>query len=679
MLKKTTVTEAVAAAMREGSSLMQSHSVWIPLSNLVLSPENVRRGEPEQEGIEQLASQILSTGLLNPLRVALVDGRGFVVAGGRRWRALVWLASRGLIAADEPIECRVVAEGMAVQESLSENVSIEPMHAVDQFLAFQQLAERGLSVMEIASRFGVKPRLVEQRMALAKLAPMFLDKFRAGAVSLDALQALTLSDDHELQVKVWNSLSSWERHGPAIRRKLMQQELPVKDSRVRLVGLKAYREAGGTVRSDLFGGASEAYVLDVPLLDGLLRLRLEQEAEAVRAEGWKWVEIAEEWDSAARAGFVAMKPHMRAATSAEARTIQSLRQQVEDLETAYDEADASDVAVDLRKRLMQAEHALEQAEGALLGWSDAQRALAGAVVSHRDGSVVIERGLRTVAEARAEVAGASTMNGAGGARIDEGEDDCGPVRNLAGHEVKVRPEFPDRLMASLTAHLTAAVQVRVAQSTDVALSALAASLAASLEPGSKRSAADVSLRSSVFGVRNAAIGWGESTAGRQFQELEASWALRLADRGDADWLPYFLAKGHDFVCEFIAWAVSQSLTGIQSRATKPTRMQIHGLAEAVNLDMKHWWKPTGEQYFSMMPRAKIVATVSQVCGAEVAQPLLKMSKAEVVAKAEQLMANSGWLPWPMVPVAAQAATGTEGECSAHEAGDAGVDDEDRDD
>jgi hypothetical protein len=54
------------------------------------------------------------------------------------------------------------------------------------------------------------------------------------------------------------------------------------------VTLKAYEKAGGTTRRDLFSDDdSGVYIADPALLDKLVTERLEKNAKAVRAEGWK--------------------------------------------------------------------------------------------------------------------------------------------------------------------------------------------------------------------------------------------------------------------------------------------------------------------------------------------------------------------------------------------------------
>jgi ParB family chromosome partitioning protein len=58
--------------------------------------------------------------------------------------------------------------------------------------------------------------------------------------------------------------------------------------RERFVTLAAYEQAGGGVRRDLLcDDDSGVFILDVDILDRLAGEKLEADAGAVRAEGWK--------------------------------------------------------------------------------------------------------------------------------------------------------------------------------------------------------------------------------------------------------------------------------------------------------------------------------------------------------------------------------------------------------
>ena len=158
----------------------------IPLDRLERSPANVRRTEAGKTAFAELKASIAAHGLLENL-VARSIGLGedggehyAVIAGARRLAALNDLASDGVLAADHPVPCRVIDNGAADSElSLAENVVRVAMHPADQVQAFGTLANDGASVADIAARFGVSERIVEQRLRLDNAAPEIFDAYRA--------------------------------------------------------------------------------------------------------------------------------------------------------------------------------------------------------------------------------------------------------------------------------------------------------------------------------------------------------------------------------------------------------------------------------------------------------------------------------------------------------------------
>src|SRR5271166_1201436 len=105
-----------------------------------------------------------------------------------------------------------------------------PLHPADQFEAFRALMDKGSSAADIAARFGVAEATVTKRMKLGRVSPVILDAYRAGDLSLEQVQAFTVSDDHEAQERVWSE--GGHRCKPtAIRRALTEGEIPATDKR----------------------------------------------------------------------------------------------------------------------------------------------------------------------------------------------------------------------------------------------------------------------------------------------------------------------------------------------------------------------------------------------------------------------------------------------------------------
>src|SRR5438552_2172265 len=140
----------------------------ISLNKLVAWDGNVRKTAGADTALAELAASIAAHGLLQS-RVVRKGKKGSyaVVAGGRRLEALRQLAKDGKIAEDHPVPWQVIAaEVDATEISLAENAVRERMHPADEFEAFRELIDKCSPVEDIAARFGVTPRTVEQRLKL---------------------------------------------------------------------------------------------------------------------------------------------------------------------------------------------------------------------------------------------------------------------------------------------------------------------------------------------------------------------------------------------------------------------------------------------------------------------------------------------------------------------------------
>ena len=85
----------------------------------------------------------------------------------------------------------------------------------------------------------------------------------------------------------------------SIRDTLTEAHIDADCKLARFVTVEAYQAAGGAVLRDLFDAESAGWITDPALLNRLAAEKLEREAESVRAQGWKWVEIMPDvaWDT----------------------------------------------------------------------------------------------------------------------------------------------------------------------------------------------------------------------------------------------------------------------------------------------------------------------------------------------------------------------------------------------
>ena len=265
----------------------------------MLSQSNVRRIKAGVS-IEELAQDIARRTLLQSLTVRpVLDGDGAetgmfeVPAGGRRYRALELLVKQKRLSRTAPVPCVVRTEGLAEEDSLAENVQRAPLHPLDQFRAFRDLHEKGMSEEEISAAFFVSIQVVKQRLKLASVSSKLLEIYSEDGMTLDQLMAFTVNPDPERQEQVWEALQRSHNKEPYyIRRLLTEGAIRASDKRAQFVGIEAYEAASGDVMRDLFQQDDGGWLQNPVLLDRLVAGKLECEAATVRSEGWKWVEVA---------------------------------------------------------------------------------------------------------------------------------------------------------------------------------------------------------------------------------------------------------------------------------------------------------------------------------------------------------------------------------------------------
>ncbi|GLI95568.1 ParB/RepB/Spo0J family partition protein [Methylocystis echinoides] len=370
----------------------------IALDKLVASDANVRRIKAGVS-VEDLAEDIARRGLLQSLNVRpLVDGDGAeigkygVIAGGRRLAALKLLVKQKRLAKSAPVPCIVKGDGVEEEDSLAENTMREALHPLDQFRAFKNLHDQGLSVDDIAARFFVGAQAVRQRLKLAAASPKLLDLYVTEELSLEQLMAFCVTDDHARQEEVWEALSrSYDKGSHAIRRQLTQGAVRASDKRAQFVGIETYEAGGGIVLRDLFNRDDGGWLQDAALLDRLAREKLEQAAEAIREEGWKWSETAIDFPYGHTNGLGLLPGTQAPLTDEEQARYDATVAEYDRLSEERESADDFPEEVDRRMAELEAEIAAVDERSAI--YEPTEIARAGVFVSvDYDGHLKVERG-----------------------------------------------------------------------------------------------------------------------------------------------------------------------------------------------------------------------------------------------------------------------------------------------
>lgn len=642
---------ATAAAVEVAVKLVSVESgkpLAVPLNKLHLSARNVRKVRDEAS-IPALAAMILASGgLLNPLAVVpektkSTKGATFgVVAGGRRLAALKWLVAHKKLAADAPVTCRVFGSERGVGVSLTENASQEAMHPVDQLEAFKQLVAEGKTVGQIAAAFGVSPLTVERRLKLANLAPVFLEMFRQGEIEQAQMQALALADDPGQQLAVWNSLPSYGRTAYHIAQMLTDEEVRASEPVARFVGLEAYREAGGAVRTDLFADEGGAFLQDGDLLNRLAIQKLEAKAEECREQGWKWAEARMSF-SPYTGEFGRLLPEPREPSKDERKEFDRLEsdrlailERLDALEDAGQAQDGMDEQQEAEWRALDEQREAldeisEAMEAALQEWAPAARASAGVIVSFdREGRFALTEGL-VRKEDRQQVAGVDALD-------------------LGSSKPKPRAEFSAKLCENLTAHRTVAVAAALTQQPKLALAGLLLTLIVHDREPWHGSPLSVRFTDNRNKIGKDAIEYEQSEAAAVMAAADAR-AEQLPKDGDA-LFEALQAMELPALVELLSVYVGRAY---EVFSATPERTVARGfdmarlIERALKIDMADWWAPTAARFLNHVPKSKMIEAVTEACGAQAAQPLAAMKKADAVAAAAAALEGKRWLPSTLQP------------------------------
>lgn len=638
--------------MNNPETISLSQSRDIPFNKLVLSDRNVRRIQTGLS-IEELAEDIAQRSLLQSLSVRPMAGReGFyeVQAGGRRYRALERLVAQKQLAADAPIPCIVREDGILEEDSLAENVQRQNLHPLDQFRAFQTLRDQGLGIDDIAARFFVTSQIVKQRLKLASVSPKLLDIYAADGMKLEQLMAFTVSDNHIRQEQVWDAVSqSYNQSAHQIRRLLTENAVETDDKRVRFVGIEAYEAAGGGVLRDLFSEDGDGWVQDVGLLDRLVSEKLALEAEAIKAEGWKWLQVAVDFPYGHTHGLRRIEGEEEPLSAEEEGRRAALTDEKEEIERQYSQDDSEEIPDDVERRLILIEEMLEEIDDRPLRYDPAAIARAGAFVSiDEDGCLEVERGFVRPEDDKADP---DAADGEDEAEVPDhsscivlSSGQASSADSEESEEDGLKP-LSDRLVMELTAHRTLALRDALANDPDTAFLAVLHALALqTFYRFAMESCLEITAKRVGFSVQGPDL--KDCAAAKAIEERHALWEKRLPkDENDLwDILRTFDADSRNAL---FAHCAALTVNAVQEPWNRAPGRKRHAdqIACALALDMATTrWQPTVANYLGRVSKARILDVVTEAKGAAAAELIGHLRKTDMAQQAERMLAGTGWLP-----------------------------------
>ena len=629
----------------------------IALDKLVASDANVRRIKAGVS-VEDLAEDIARRGLLQSLAVRpVVDDEGgetgafAVSAGGRRLAALKLLVKQKRLAKNAPVPCIVKTDGIEEEDSLAENTMREALHPLDQFRAFKNLKDQGVTIDEIAARFFVGAPVVRQRLKLAAASQKLLDLYVAEELSLEQLMAFCVTDDHARQEEVWETLSrSYNKEPYTIRRLLTGGAVKAGDKRAAFVGVDAYEAAGGVVLRDLFQQDHGGWLQDVALLDRLAREKLAETADALRAEGWKWFQIAIDFPYGHTNGLRRLPATYAPVSEEQQARYDAALAEYDALSDKHEGAEDLPEEVDHRLAELEKEIAAVDERPAIYDPTELSRAGIFLSIDY-GGALKVERGfVRPEDEEPAGAPATGAPRGSAAAPNPAGDSAAdSPDGNAADQdETEVSSKLSDRLMSDLTAHRTLALRVALANDPEAAFLAATHALALKSFYASGRfdGCIEIEIKSAPLG--GYAPGLADSATARAHDEAQGHWQLRLPEKSDDLW-DWLVKADRESTAGLFAFCVGQSVNALELAHERRSKALDHAdrLAEHVGLDMSAHWTPTVESYFGKVTKVRILAAVREAKGEATAQMIDHLKKSDMAIEAERLLQGMGWLPEPL--------------------------------
>lgn len=632
------MTQAIATNEEHA---VQTGVVLIPLYKLKKSPKNARKTPHTKAEIEALAASIHAKGMLQNLVVEpeLDDGGGrtgfyLVQIGEGRRLAQVLRVKRKQIQDSEPIRCVIDTANDPLEISLDENVTRSPMSVMDEVEAFARLVDGGMSADDVARRFGCTVRLVEQRLALARLSPKIRAAYRKGDINLDVARAFAINDDHAAQERVFRQFAKPITHAASVRNALTAGRIPAHDRLARFVGAEAYEAAGGVLVRDLFE-PDIVFFDDGDLLQRLAAEKTDAMRAALAEEGWGWVEVQLGHGQVEGCAGERLHPTSRKLKPAERKEVETLEARIAELDEKLQEADDDNPLWAERDEV---EAKLDSVQEATRSFDKKLVPHAGAVVSiDRDGRPVITRGLikrsdvKTIA--KLQQAKAKPAAPVEGADTDADESDLAEAEG---------PRLTKALVERLTEARTRGLRAALAQNAPVALGLMVYVL--------MRQSAD---RAAVPGVAivSRPIGFDDDDA---FEQARTAFAERAPEEEGA-LLAACLDQPIDQSLEALAILMSETIDlthGGLMREDKELQRMGDCLSSALDLDMRRHWEAT-EDFWEAAPKALAIAALEGApsvasLGEEERRGMIaafgKLKKADLARTATQALKDTGWLP-----------------------------------
>ncbi|WP_387691502.1 ParB/RepB/Spo0J family partition protein [Photorhabdus sp. RM71S] len=631
-----------------------------PFSQFFISELNVRLIPHTDEELRELADSIKAVGILqNLVAIELPDGRLEVVAGGGRTKATGLLVADGVVDTETfMVPYKPIPRELGVVASATENGKRKNMHPYEQLIVFRQMSESGKTLAEISALLGYSTRHVQKCLRVAGMATALVDALKEDQITLDQLQALSATEDHQRQLNIWTNASNlYLRQPQQLRGAALQGEVSAENNpMLEFIGRDVYEKNGGAFRFDLF--TDQGFITEPALLERLAQEKLHDIAKHISAEeGWAWGEgrlnTVKTWGEDAQLYRVLRTPSP-VYTDEEVQRMEVLQTTLAELESECDALHEDADLTSLTDQSNLCEYELDELcqTATHRTWSQDMKAQAGVVVALVAGDAHIQRGIVL----RTEETDHETSAGADNTRDENSEQDDAK---------SAKKGLSAALVKSLSSERTLAVQAALASEPEIALVVMLHSLVVqTFYTGRVEKPLHVSLTKTRDGLLNNAPTATDDLAMMQLDKAHRDWEAKLPEdwQHSYDWLMTWpLAEQ----LSMLAYCIAGAIDGVTEQVNIEGKVgsKLEGVEALLPFNIRDWWQPKKANFFGRVSKNTITDSLMDAGCSRAAVDVDKMKKGAAAELAENVIGKTRWVPACLLndkTAAAQLAAETDG-------------------
>jgi ParB family chromosome partitioning protein len=406
---------------------------------------------------------------------------------------------------------------------------------------------------------------------------------------------------------------------------LSNEDIPATDKRAKFVGLPAYEAAGGVVKRDLFSEDEEgAYIIDAPLLIRLVDAKLQTLATQANADGWKWVEVQPQTDHQALGKFRRLRATPSPLPPEDAARVEELEQKLTAIgDQMESDPDADCDALDEQAEEIQTQIAAIQEQQVPSFPADTKASCGVVVTIGHNGEAQLIYGLLR--------------------KADRSDEDATAAEPATEHS----QPYSAVLVETLTVVKTVAIAAELSQQPVVALAAAVHALVLSqfgLDLKLYGTRGSIQISTNQPNLSEAAT----SKAAQSLEEQRNAWFARFPKTPQL-LFGWCLEQDQQTLLGLLAFCTALSLNAVKTKNDSGASRLQHAdaVATALNMDMRKWFTPTAENFFSKVSKTRILEAMTEAGKAPNSNAPAQLKKSALAGLAEKAITGTGWLPEPV--------------------------------